>query len=57
LASIALSLRERVRFERLRRFATGDNRDLAPMLPISLMLKFRVRLERLRRFATGDNRD
>ena len=47
----------RVRFERLRRFAKGDNRDEAPMSPISLLPRLTVRLERLRRFAKGDNRD
>jgi len=46
-----------VRLERLRRFATGDNRDCAPMSPILLPYRFMVRLERLRRFAKGDNKD
>jgi len=47
----------RVRLERLRRFAKGDNRDYAPLSPIRLLLRFRARFERLRRFAKGDNRD
>ena len=46
-----------VRLESLRRFAKGDNRDCAPMSPISLPYRFMVRLERFRRFAKGDNRD
>jgi len=46
-----------VRLERLRRFTKGDNRDYAPMYPISLLFRFKVRLERLRRLAKGDNRD
>ena len=44
-------------FERLRRFAKGDNRYYAPMCPIRLLLRFRVRFERLSRFAKGNNRD
>ena len=46
-----------VRLERLRRFVKGDNRDYAPMYPISLLSRFMVMLERLRRFFKGDNRD
>jgi len=46
-----------VRLERLRRFAKVDNRDCAPMSPISLLSRFMIRLERLRKFAKGDNRD
>ena len=44
-------------FERLRRFAKGDNRDYITMDPILLLFKFRLRLERLRRLAKGDNRN
>jgi len=54
---ISLLPRLKVRLERLRRFAKGDNRDEAPMPPISLLPRLTVRLERLRRFAKGDNRD
>jgi hypothetical protein len=57
MSPIWLLSRPRVRLERLRRFAKGDNRDSAPMSPILLLLRSRVRLERLRRFAKGDNRD
>jgi len=57
MAPILLLNRLRVRLERLRRFAKGDNRDVAPMSPILLPPRLRVRLERLRRFAKGDNRD
>ena len=57
MSPILLLFRSRVRLERLRRFAKGDNRDEAPMPPILLLIRFRVRLERLRRFAKGDNRD
>ena len=49
--------RERVRVDRLRRFAKGDNRDYAPYSPISFNSRFRFRLDRLRRFVKGDNRD
>ena len=54
---IWLLVRPRVRLERLRRFAKGDNRDYAPMSPIWLLIRPRVRLEILRRFAKGINRD
>ena len=54
---IWFKFRCRVRFERLRRFSKGDNRNYAPMSPIELLSSFRVRLERLRRFPKGDNRD
>jgi len=47
----------RVRLERLRRFAKGDNRNYAPKCPILLPKRFMIRNERLRRFAKGDNRD
>ena len=46
----------KIRFERLRSFAKGDNRDYAPFSPIRLESRFRVMLERLRRFAKGDSR-
>jgi len=57
MSPILLLSRSRVRLERLRRFAKGDNRDLALMPPILFLFKSRVRVERLRRFAKGDNRD
>ena len=57
MSPISLLSRFRVRLERLRRFAKGDNRDYAPFTPIWLRSRFRVMLERLRRFAKGDNRD
>ena len=57
MSPISLLFRLRVRLERLRRFAKGDNRDKAPMASIWLTPRLRVRLERLRRFAKGDNRD
>ena len=57
MSPILLLFKFRVRLERLRRFAKGDNRDYAPLSPISLQFKLRVRLERLKRFAKGDNRD
>jgi len=57
MSPILLYSRLSVRLERLRRFAKGDNRDVAPMAPIWLPLRYRVRPERLRRFAKGDNRD
>ena len=47
----------RVKFERLKRFSKGYNRNDAPMSPILLPSRFRVRIERLRRFVKGDNRD
>jgi len=53
---IRLLFRFRVRLERLRRSAKGDNRDYAPMCSISSLFRSIVRLERLRRFAKGDNR-
>ena len=57
MSPIWLLKRKRVRLERCRRLAKGDNRDLAPMSPILLLIRFRVRLERLGRFAKGNNRD
>ena len=54
---ILFQFRLTIRLERLRRFAKGDNRDEAPMSPISLLPRLTVRLERFRRFAKGDNRD
>jgi len=47
----------RVKFERLKRFSKGYNRDYAPKSPILLLSRFRVRIERLRRFFKGDSRD
>jgi len=46
-----------VRLDRLRRFAKGDNRDYAPISPISFSHRFSVRADRLRRFAKGDSRN
>jgi len=57
MSPILLLFKFRVRLERLRRFAKGDNRDYAPFTPIWLLSSFKVMLERLRRFAKGDNRD
>ena len=57
MSPILLLFRPRVRLERLRRFAKGDNRDSAPMSPILFPFRKRFRFERLRRFAKGDNRD
>jgi len=57
MCPIWLLFRFRVRLERLRRFAKGDNKDYAPMSSIRLLYRFRVRLERLRRFAKGYNKD
>ena len=54
---IWLLVRPRVRLERLRRFAKGDNRDYDPMSPIWLLFRNKAMLERFRRFAKGDNRD
>jgi len=39
------------------RFDNGDNRDYAPLSPISFQLSCRARLERFKRFDNGDNRD
>ena len=57
MSPIWLLFKFKVRLERLRRFAKGDNRDYAPMRPIWFSLRSRFRLERLKRFAKGDNRD
>jgi len=46
-----------VRFDRLRRFSKGDNRDYAPISPILLLFSFKVRVDKLRRFVKGDNKD
>ena len=57
MSPILLLFRFRVKLERLRRFAKGDNKDYAPIIPIRFLIRFKFRLERLRRFTKGDNRD
>ena len=57
MSPIQFYSRSRVKIDRLKRLAKGDNKDYAPMLPIQLLPKFMVRLEKLRRFNKGDNRD
>ena len=57
MSPICLLTRSRVRLERERIFAKGDNRDKAAFSPILLSLRIRDRLKSLRRFAKGDNRD
>ena len=57
MSLIWLLVRSRVRFERLRRFSKGDNRDYAPISPIKFLCRFRFKVERLSRFAKGDSSD
>jgi len=46
-----------VRFERLSRFAKGDNRDYAPFSPIEFSMRLSEILDKLANIAKGDRRD